>query len=105
MQGSGNKYKSRGNPKPKKCEQISEQLKPTISNVVYLVPISYKLRFTENNIFIQMVHTQLVIKIKLLRSEQGCLFSYPLCLVQIHSSNYMNRLTQISVFKNLIIEH
>ena len=24
-----------------------------------------------------MVHSQLVIKIKLLRSEQGCLFSYP----------------------------
>ena len=63
-----------------------------------------------------MVHSQLVIKIKLLRSEHGCLFSYPLCLVvdqlqvhlvynrnydkgmmfvQIHSSNYMNLLIQI----------
>ena len=35
-----------------------------------------------------MVHSQLVIKIKLLRSEQGCLFSYPPCLVvdqlQVH---------------------
>ena len=59
----------------------SKQLKLTISNVVYLVPISYKLRFTENKICIQMVHSQLVIKIKLLRSEHGCLFSYPLCLI------------------------
>ena len=64
-----------------------------------------------------MVHSQLVIKIKLLRSEQGCLFSYPPVLLWINfrftlftrGTNDIIRMVflniQRSKYMNLLIEH